>query len=103
MIHLARYPGESLMVGNDRRITLVSIEGETVQLQLYTGPNAADWRADQRVALHVGDSHPWRDGITVSLVHNRGDAARVGVDAPPGVSIHRLEVYEEIARAQGPQ
>jgi carbon storage regulator len=38
------------------------------------------------------------DEIRVTVVAVKGDHVRVGIDAPRSVSIHRLEVYEEICR-----
>jgi carbon storage regulator len=38
------------------------------------------------------------DAIRVTVVAVKGDHVRVGVDPPRNVSIHRLEVYEEICR-----
>lgn len=36
--------------------------------------------------------------IIVTLVDIRGDKARVGIDAPSDVTVHRLEVHEAIER-----
>ncbi len=38
------------------------------------------------------------DEIRVTVVAVKGDHVRVGIDAPKSVSIHRLEVYEEICK-----
>lgn len=38
------------------------------------------------------------DDIRVMVVDFRGDKVRLGVSAPPGVSIHRKEVYDAIHR-----
>jgi carbon storage regulator len=38
------------------------------------------------------------DKITITVVDIRGDRVRLGVDAPPDVSVHRLEVWEAIRR-----
>ncbi len=35
------------------------------------------------------------DNIVVVVVEIRGDKVRLGVEAPPNVSIHRQEVYEQ--------
>lgn len=40
------------------------------------------------------------DDIIIQIVDVRGDKVRVGISAPPEVSIHRLEVYEEIKRQE---
>lgn len=34
--------------------------------------------------------------ILITVLDIRGDKVRLGVDAPPGVSIHRMEVAEDI-------
>lgn len=36
--------------------------------------------------------------ITVTLIDIRGDKARLGIDAPSDVTVHRLEVHEAIER-----
>ena len=39
------------------------------------------------------------DEVMVTVVAVKGDHVRIGVSAPRRVSIHRLEIYEEIRRA----
>ncbi len=39
------------------------------------------------------------DDVKITVVAVKGDHVRIGVDAPKRVAIHRLEVYEEIRRA----
>jgi carbon storage regulator len=39
--------------------------------------------------------------IIVTVVRIRGDIVRIGVDAPKDVTVHRQEVADEIARAEG--
>lgn len=53
MLILARKPGQSIMIGDNIRITLLEVQGEQV---------------------------------------------RLGIDAPKEITVHRLEIYEEIAR-----
>ena len=38
------------------------------------------------------------DNIVITIVDIRGPKVRLGIDAPSGVPIHRLEVYEAIQR-----
>lgn len=46
------------------------------------------------------------DNIRVTLVETRGSGkARIGIDAPPEIIVHRKEVYDAIKRkaAQAPK
>jgi carbon storage regulator len=36
--------------------------------------------------------------IRVKLVRLEGDVVKIGIEAPPEVSIHRQEIYDEIQR-----
>lgn len=36
--------------------------------------------------------------VTIVIVDIRGDKVRLGIDAPPDVSVHREEVFEEHQR-----
>jgi len=45
-------------------------------------------------AVIIGDNE-----VRVEIVDIRGDKVRLGITAPPDVSIHREEVFNEIVRA----
>jgi carbon storage regulator len=47
----------------------------------------------------VGESIVVGDDVTVTVFEVRGDAVRIGIDAPRSVQVHRQEVYEELQRA----
>jgi carbon storage regulator len=47
----------------------------------------------------VGESIIVGDDVTVTVFEVRGDAVRIGIDAPRSVQVHRQEVYEELRRA----
>lgn len=38
------------------------------------------------------------EDITIVIVEIRGDKVRVGIEAPPEVSVHRREVYDAIKK-----
>lgn len=38
------------------------------------------------------------DDIELTVVEIRGDKVRLGINAPPSISIHRREVYDAIVR-----
>ena len=46
-----------------------------------------------------GESILIGDGVRVTLVSSSGTHARIAIEAPNDVSIHREEVYERIAQA----
>ena len=41
------------------------------------------------------------DDITIVVVDIRGDKVRLGIEAPNGVAVHRLEVFNAIQREHG--
>ncbi len=43
------------------------------------------------------------DDIEITIVDIRGEKVRVGINAPPHVSVHRKEVYEAIKREKQAQ
>lgn len=47
----------------------------------------------------VGESIVVGDDVTVTVFEVRGDAVRIGIEAPRSVQVHRKEVYEELQRA----
>jgi carbon storage regulator len=47
----------------------------------------------------VGESVVIDNNIVVTVVEVRGDAVRIGIDAPRSVDVHREEVYRELQKA----
>jgi carbon storage regulator len=47
----------------------------------------------------VGENVVIGEDIVVSIVEVRGDAVRIGIQAPRSVSVHREEVWLELQRA----
>jgi carbon storage regulator len=47
----------------------------------------------------VGESVIVGDDIVISVIEVRGDAVRIGIQAPRSVSVHREEVYLELQQA----
>ncbi len=47
----------------------------------------------------VGENVIVGDDITISVIEVRGDAVRIGIQAPQAISVHREEVYRELQRA----
>ena len=47
----------------------------------------------------VGENVIVGDDITISVIEVRGDAVRIGIQAPQAISVHREEVYRELQKA----
>lgn len=47
----------------------------------------------------VGENIVVGDDIVISVIEVRGDAVRIGIQAPRSVTVHREEVYRELQRA----
>jgi carbon storage regulator len=47
----------------------------------------------------VGESIVVGDDIVLTVFEVRGDAVRIGIEAPRSVRVNRKEVYEEIQRS----
>jgi len=39
------------------------------------------------------------DNIEIVIIETRGDAVKIGINAPKNISIYREEIYEEIKRS----
>ena len=47
----------------------------------------------------VGQTIVIGNNVRVTILQMKGDQARIGIDAPREVPVHRLEVFEELRRA----
>jgi carbon storage regulator len=47
----------------------------------------------------VGENVIVGDDIVISIIEVRGDAVRVGIQAPKSLSVHREEVWRELRNA----
>ena len=46
----------------------------------------------------VGESIVIGQDVVITLLDVRGDHARIGIDAPRSVTVHRQEVHDELVR-----
>lgn len=50
------------------------------------------------LSRHVGESIIVNENITITVVNIRKNSIRIGIDAPPDISIHRQEIQERLAK-----
>jgi carbon storage regulator len=48
----------------------------------------------------VGERLMVGDDVTVTMLSIKGNQARIGIDAPKDVAVHREEIYERIKQEQ---
>ena len=96
MLYLTRKTGESVMVGDEVRVTVLEIERKRVTVHL-----AFEGRRLPGIGtvLLPGKVHMLRDSCAVVLRSTRLGQCSLGFKAPRGVPIHRQEVYDRIAEA----
>jgi len=86
MLVLARRQDESLIIGDDIKVTVLTIDKKLVKL----GVNDSEG-----VTLNLQESISIRDGITVKLVKTDKTQVKLGIEAPADVTINREEVYKD--------
>ena len=86
MLVLARRQGESLIIGDDTKVTVLNI-GEN---QIKLGVNDSGG-----VIINLQESISIRDGIKVKLVKIDKTQVKLGIEAPADVTINREEVYKK--------
>ena len=106
MLLVSRRKGETLTVGDDFRITVEGVqERQALIVVIERGLGCRMTSMDRVIASRwVGDGQPvaFAKDCSVEVVAVQGDKVRLGIAAPPNLSVHRLEVYEAIRRELGP-
>src|SRR5687768_17081944 len=107
MLVLSRQPGESIYLESAGQATVVTVlnfspDRRAVWLLSNTASREHPGRLDARtVPLAVDGKLTIRTGVEVSIVELKEHSVRLGIQAPPTMSVHRLEVYEEVRRKTG--
>ncbi len=86
MLVLTRRLGESLIIGNDIKITVLNICKSQITLSVNDS---------QCVIVKLQESIPIRDGIIVKVVIIGKTRLKLGVEVPAGVTINREELYKK--------
>ena len=90
MLIISRKIAESLIIGDNLRITVMNIQGKCIQLKLgllddKLGLPVFTLKLDER--LKVGKD------LTIMLVQIRGKQAKIGIDFHSDIQILREELY----------
>ncbi len=86
MLVLTRRLDESLIIGDDIKITVLTIDKTQINLCVNDS---------QCVIVNLQESISIRDGITVKVVKTDKAQVKLGIEAPAGVTISREEVYKK--------
>ena len=82
MLVLTRREGQSLLIGNDIRVTVLIIFEKRIKLQLKDLENKV-------ITCRLGATTPIRGDITVTVVDIDQKQVKLGIEAPVGVKINR--------------
>lgn len=89
MLILTRRVGEAIRIGDSMRLTLVR-ENDSLawDMELFLGPQRANVRLSQDAVTQM---------FGVRILRRSGDReARVGINLPTNISVHREEVWQRI-------
>ena len=86
MLVLTRRLGESLIIGDDIKVTVLTIDKKQVKLSVNDS---------EGITLDLQETITIKDGITVKLVKTDKTQVKLGIDAPADVTINREEVYKK--------
>ena len=84
MLVLTRREGESLLIGNDIRVTVLIIFEKRIKLQLKDLENKV-------ITCRLGATTPIRGDITVKIVDIDQKQVKLGIEAPKDLKIYREE------------
>ena len=106
MLVLTRKADQSIMIGDDIKVCVVSVVGDKVRIEVafrsplgelvrvgMQGPRVAPARTMQ--SMSIGED------VEVSVLSVIGEKVRIGIQAPRTVPVYRSEVYAEIQRERG--
>jgi len=86
MFVLTRKLGESLLIGDDIKVTVLTIDKKQVKLSVNDS---------EGISLDLRETTTIKDGITIKLVKTDKTQVKLGIEAPDDVTINREEVPKE--------
>ncbi len=82
MLILTRNMGESLLIGNKIRITVMVVYEEKIKLRIQNSE-------DITIKKHLGETITIRDDITVTALNINKYQLKLGIQAPNNIKIKR--------------
>lgn len=116
MIVMSRQENESIIINDDILVTVASVHGGNVRISIdapleiplyeqkcqdgeYQRGNLLERHTQGIIVTRKRDEGIFiGEHIIVTVVDVRGDKARLGIQAPKEIPIHRQEVYEAIKK-----
>jgi len=100
---ITRRGGESFHVGNNIKVTLVSVRGNKVDLGIATLDESKSFRKwlSKKVTPKYRESFQIGDNISIKVVSVGDNMARLEIEAPDESKVHREETHERIQKLPG--
>ena len=96
MLMLSRHTNQSIYIGDDTKLTVLSADPDAMTARLVT----ADM--DLRCALFRGETLRLPGGVKVTYTEKRSEGAKIGIEAPLHIVIDREEVRSAKPRSANP-
>ena len=93
MLCLSRKVGEEVMIGDAVVVGVDKVGGEIAHIKIYIDGSEIPlaMERDDEATITVGG-----DDIDIMVVSVGQYRAKLGFTAPPGVKIHRMEIYNKL-------
>ena len=95
---ITRRGGESFHIGDNFKVTVVSVKGNEVELSIGTLDESKSFRKwmSNIVTPKYRESFQIGDNINIKVVSVGDNMARLEIEAPEESKMHREETYERI-------
>jgi carbon storage regulator CsrA len=97
---ITRRGGESFQIGDDLKVTVVSVRGYEVELSIGTLDESKSFRkwVSKIVTPKYRESFQIVDDINIKVVSVGDNMARLEIEAPEESKMHREETHERIQK-----
>lgn len=95
MLILNRRPRESIMIGDNIKITVLWTDYPKGLVGLIINiSQEGKSQTSKKMRLKVGESYKISDEISILILKPNNRQAKIGINAPPNVLVDREEVWE---------